>query len=143
MPSNSRAYNQAYNKANALSQLRYRHEHREEARIRTAIWRKNNIERARVASKKCGAASRARLRTAFLSEYGGKCVCCGETIPEFLTLEHTNRDGKIHRESIRGHVLRDLEKRGWPKEGYTILCMNCNFSTRYGKHCPHTKYKRN
>jgi hypothetical protein len=35
------------------------------------------------------------------------------------------------------HVYRDLKKRGWPQEGYTVLCMNCNFAQRFGHRCPH------
>ena len=30
-----------------------------------------------------------------------------------------------------------LRRRGWPKDGYTLLCWNCNAMTRFGRTCPH------
>ena len=36
-------------------------------------------------------------------------------------------------------LFRRLKKLGWPKEGYTILCWNCNFSTKHGVPCMHKK----
>ena len=81
---------------------------------------------------------RKRLREEFLTAYGGRCTCCGETVPEFLTLEHKNGDGKAHRAAHGGMgVIYDLKNRGWPKNGYTILCRNCNYAVRDGKICPH------
>lgn len=32
-----------------------------------------------------------------IQEYGGKCVCCGETNIGFLTLDHINNNGAEHR----------------------------------------------
>jgi hypothetical protein len=79
------------------------------------------------------------LRAGMLAAYGGVCACCGEDREPFLTLDHSNRDGAEHRRSVGGSnsILVDLRNRGWPKDGYRILCMNCNWATRYGKECPH------
>jgi hypothetical protein len=59
----------------------------------------------------------------------------------FLTIEHLNRDGAEHRRQLNSgggsSVWRDLRRRGWPKDGYTILCWNCNLATRFGELCPH------
>ena len=81
----------------------------------------------------------ARLKAEFLLAYGGRCTCCGEREPYFLTVEHLNGDGKLHRAKVGvGYgQLRDLKRRGWPKDAYTILCMNCNWAERNGKPCPH------
>jgi hypothetical protein len=78
-------------------------------------------------------------RIELINAYGGSCSCCGEDEIRFLTLEHLNRDGKIHREKVGGStgVYYDLRKRGYPKDGYTILCANCNFSESLGTPCPH------
>lgn len=38
---------------------------------------------------------------------------------------------------IGSHVYADLRRRGWPQEGYRLLCWNCNAMTRYGRTCPH------
>jgi hypothetical protein len=82
---------------------------------------------------------RRQLKAEMFEAYGEKCSCCGETEPRFLTLEHTRRDGAQHRLSLGGQtmVYTDLRKRGWPREGYTLLCWNCNCATRTGEPCPH------
>lgn len=84
----------------------------------------------------------AKLKMELITAYGGSCTCCGEMEPRFLTLEHTNRDGKHHRAAVGGGyaVYRDLKKRGFPKGSFTILCMNCNFSEKDGKPCPHKTF---
>ena len=87
-----------------------------------------------LANKQC----RRRLRTEFIVAYGGKCTCCGESNSAFLTLEHIHGDGRQHRESLSdgaAGLLRDLKKRGWPKDRYTLLCYNCNCVKV--KPCPH------
>jgi hypothetical protein len=84
----------------------------------------------------------SNLKMEFLAAYGNKCECCSETIPQFLTLDHIEGGGIKHRRSIPGgNVYRALKKEGWPKEGYRILCMNCNFATRFGAICPHIRQK--
>jgi hypothetical protein len=85
------------------------------------------------------ARTRKRLRDQLVEAYGGKCACsgCPETNQAFLTLEHVNRDGGEHRKKVGSHVYADLRRRGFPQEGYTLLCWNCNAMTRFGKTCPH------
>lgn len=82
---------------------------------------------------------RKRLREQLIEEYGGRCACanCPETNPAFLTLEHVNGDGKKHRAEVGSHSYADLRRRGFPREGYTLLCWNCNALTRFGRTCPH------
>ncbi len=80
------------------------------------------------------------LRLEMLTAYGLVCECCGEKTIEFLTLEHKRHDGKAHRAEFGNDgVLRDLKRRGWPKEQYGLLCFNCNLATRYQTICPHQK----
>jgi hypothetical protein len=85
--------------------------------------------------------SALKLRAEMVAAYGGKCSCCGETELVFLTLEHINGDGAYHRELLRtlgGYkVWADLRRRGWPKDGFTILCWNCHMATCHGRPCPH------
>jgi hypothetical protein len=74
--------------------------------------------------------------------YGNKCQCCGETIPEFLTLDHVKNDGKEHREALghsgRGHgFYLWLKRQGYPKEIVQLLCMNCNWAKGVFGKCPH------
>jgi len=80
-----------------------------------------------------------RIKQEMLAAYGGVCACCGEWRPRFLTIEHVNKDGARHRgKSRRGGMglYRLLKKRGWPTDGYELLCMNCNFAS-YRQPCPH------
>jgi len=92
-----------------------------------------------------------KVKSDFLEAYGGRCVCCGETEPVFLTMDHGGRDngplrrvgytkkGKVRLVPERGMgEYYRLRKIGWPKDtGIRILCMNCNCATRRGARCPH------
>ena len=76
----------------------------------------------------------------FVAAYGGRCACCGETELVFLSLDHINGGGNQHRMSFSGNggrkLLQEATAAGWP-DIYRVLCMNCQFGTRYGKVCPH------
>jgi hypothetical protein len=78
-----------------------------------------------------------------LATYGPVCKCCGETERGFLTLDHINGHGEgYHHRKEKGcygvGMYRDIIKQGCPKDRYRILCIQCNWATRYGKPCPHT-----
>ena len=79
------------------------------------------------------------LKIRIMKEYGGKCVCCGEQNIYFLTIDHTYNDGNEHRKEVDGSVLyRWLEKNGYPKDRFQILCWNCNNGKRLNNGvCPH------
>lgn len=71
------------------------------------------------------------------------CKCCGENELLFLSIDHVNNDGALHREvyGVKGGIplFRFLIKNKFPA-GFQILCFNCN----HGKHlgggiCPHQK----
>lgn len=115
--------------------------HPEKKKIRSAKYkrrlRKNDPQRYREIVKRC----ERKIKTEMVEAYGGKCSCCGETEFDFLTLEHLNRDGKAHRDEVGQGIAiwRDLKRRGWPKEGYTIYCWNCNMATSRGAICPHKR----
>lgn len=77
--------------------------------------------------------------------YGAKCACCGETIPQFLSVDHINNDGckDLAKSGLRRGGLSlyiDIIKNNFP-DTFQILCMNCN----WGKHlnhgrCPHETF---
>lgn len=71
--------------------------------------------------------------------YGGKCVCCGESNPLFLSLDHISGNGQADREEHgRGRVLYNyLRSLGYPKDNYRLLCHNCNASLGHYGYCPH------
>jgi hypothetical protein len=73
--------------------------------------------------------------------YGGKCECCGESILDFLAIDHINGDGSIKRkrgEHFTGDKMyRWLKKNNYP-EGLRVLCHNCNWGAYVnGGVCPH------
>jgi hypothetical protein len=95
--------------------------------------------------KERGEAYRKKLRAEFLSAYGDKCECCDESESKFLTLEHKNNDGNEHRKTVglASHAMYNhLKKRGWPKDGFGILCWNCNCAKNIYGVCPHELARR-
>lgn len=116
---------------------KYNHDYYKKNRSWWYRWRANNRDKYIAAQTKY----REKLRLEVVAAYGGKCSCCPEDHPDFLTLEHVNHDGKQHRSLMKGNygTYRDLKRRGWPKKGYTILCWNCQMATRFGGVCPHKR----
>jgi hypothetical protein len=83
--------------------------------------------------------NRTRLRDEMIDAYGGRCACakCPETNSAFLTLDHIGGGGREHRSKVGSHAYADLRRRGWPTEGFRLLCWNCNAMVRFGNPCPH------
>jgi len=85
-----------------------------------------------------------RAREQVIDRLGARCECCGETIREFLTIDHRNRDGGEHRRKFHNkpyQIYMSILREGCPTDKYQVLCMNCNFATRYGEPCPHAKHE--
>ena len=73
-----------------------------------------------------------------IKNYGGKCVCCNEKTPEFLTIDHINEDGWKERKNYSSnYIYITLKNRGYPKDNYQLLCFNCNIGKHYRGICPH------
>ena len=93
-------------------------------RATNKLWRERNADK--IKEKKCRdyIKERDELKNEWLSAYGSKCTCCGESEKKFLTVEHLNGDGKRHRKEVGTglNMLKDLRKQGFPKDIYTILC---------------------
>jgi hypothetical protein len=86
---------------------------------------------------------RKALRERILKEYGCKCACCGETEPEFLVMDHISGNGAEHCRSIpggRAYLYEWLEKNGYPKDNYQLLCWNCNQSKGTTSSCVHKRH---
>jgi len=96
--------------------------------IRDGITRQQYICKACYKIKMSEFAYRRKMEV--MAEYGGKCVECGETHLEFLTIDHINNDGAERRKELGingGSALYSwLKKNGYPKDNYQILCFNCN-----------------
>lgn len=106
-------------------------------------WRKKNEARLGALNQHNYVQYRDALKNDWLAAYGGKCSCCGETIPEFLTVEHLKGDGKVHRKAAGTglRMLVDMRRNGWPQDRFTILCYNCNCAKGHSKTrtCPHER----
>lgn len=76
----------------------------------------------------------------YYSNGTNECACCGEKEPMFLSLDHINNDGYIHRKEIGGYgsvFYRKIKNEGFP-EGLQVLCFNCNMGKMRNKgQCPH------
>lgn len=109
-------------------------------------WYQNNKVKALAANQRYLAKKgdwfkrfRSELRQEVIKAYGGKCVCCGESHWQFLTLDHPNGDGQVDRakhRKIMGQIYAWAKKNGYPPI-YRVLCMNCNWVRRYNGICPH------
>jgi DNA repair exonuclease SbcCD ATPase subunit len=133
---NSSARRSAATPEGKARQKKYRQEHRahlaECAKKRRAANRdqENTVQRAR----------HLKLRLAVLEAYGGKCACCGETHPHFLSIDHKNGGGKKDRiakgcRESGGNWYRYLLKDH--PDHVQILCHNCNMAKGHYGVCPH------
>lgn len=87
-----------------------------------------------------------QVKDACFEAYGGYvCACCGETEKGFLSLDHANNDGALHRREVIGilpkkgcgkKTYRWLHSHSFPP-GIQVLCMNCNWGKRLTGVCPH------
>lgn len=107
----------------------------------------NNKDKYSITAKKWHTKNLLELKTEVLTYYGNdklSCVCCGETIIHFLTLDHINgrqpheRGTHAQRSKYSGRALwAYLKRQGFP-EGYQTLCINCNMGKHINKGiCPH------
>jgi len=100
-----------------------------------------NSEKCRNRTKKYDKDKRKELKIEVMSHYSNgqpTCKCCGEDEYEFLSIDHTKKNGKEHRkQGIASKALyRWLKKNNYPKE-YRVLCMNCNLAYGIDDCCPH------
>lgn len=91
-----------------------------------------------------GSRRAVEAKRAICERYGGTtCTCCGESEIAFLTIDHVGGGGGKHRRELGSkNFYKWLAQAGYPK-GFRVLCMNCNWATRYNKPCPHEKTRNN
>lgn len=119
----------------------YYERNRETVKSKSAAWRTDNLEYYDTWQKQYQKRKHIEWKNKCLSKYGKICACCGETRFEFLTLDHIDNDGHLHRSEIKNRSLYEwLCTKGFPELSYRIqtLCFNCNFGKRNnGGTCPH------
>ena len=103
------------------------------------VYRKKYYENNKIHYRILSQRYQQDIKKRWADAYGGKCECCEESRVEFLTIEHRNGDGKKHRKAVGfGNCMgRWLEKKGWPRDKFGILCLNCNFVLGHSGYCPH------
>ena len=125
---------------------------RKQSAVNTRRWRARLQENGKLSAYKEAARESAKqrrlqMRNEIYAAYGGfVCSCCGESQPEFLSIDHVNNDGYMMRKAgahgsgalIYEWIKREHRRTGkWP-DGFQILCMNCQHGkARNGGVCPH------
>lgn len=112
---------------------------------RKKIWNRNNPEAVKKHKHDNNLKTYRQRRNAIMDLLGRECVCCGETIEVFLTVDHIHGGGNKQRKEL-GTTSSDAFYRWMLKQpveqllkDFQTLCFNCN----HGKHrmgvCPHIK----
>jgi hypothetical protein len=107
-----------------------------------------NIEKLRPMRNSWQRESRNKLKLEVIKQYGGECVCCGESEPEFLTIDHIYGGGRKqlreNKEIGNGgsSLYRWLKENGWPQDKYQLLCFNCNCAKGTYGECPHQTMRK-
>ena len=134
------------NKAQILGQKQeYYIQHKEEINLKHKMYRKTN--QYKLSTKRSVQKAQRISKEEVIKAYGGKCSCtgCDETAYEFLTIDHINNyRAPEEKKTAPGKkfglaLYRFLKQKGFPKEHYRLLCMNCNFSIGKYKFCPHER----
>lgn len=104
---------------------KYHIDNKERYKENQRIYRKSKRKEINERERK----NRVKRRTIVISKYGSTCQKCGEANPNFLTIDHTNGDGNIHRKEMNNRNIYDwLIKNNFPQDGFQLLCYNCNCS---------------
>lgn len=91
-----------------------------------------------------GKARHEKMRLAAFMHYSNgnpRCVCCGITDLQFLSIDHIDGGGKAHLRREGNKPLVYLLQRDNYPDGYQILCYNCNCAKSFAGYChnPPTK----
>jgi hypothetical protein len=129
----------SYELAKEKTRERYRLSYatnREHVLAKKKAWQAANPEKVRLSRKN----TNWKIKLATLAHYGGKCVCCPESNPKFLSIDHINDDGyKTRAQNGRSGVASFyywIKKNGYPTD-LQVLCFNCNMAKAFWKICPH------
>jgi hypothetical protein len=105
-----------------------------------ARWRYATKDSVRDQQREWSRKTYQNLKALVIDAYGGECACCKETEPRFLTIDHVKGNGADRRrdgEGLGGALYLYLKRHDFPKDGYQLLCYNCNCSKQQYGTCPH------
>jgi len=80
---------------------------------------------------------RHRRRRMVLARLGGKCACCGEDRFEFLAIDHIHGVDKAQGRKTGEDLVLQVERDGFDRSKYRVLCHNCNCALGFYGYCPH------
>lgn len=75
-------------------------------------------------------------KTRVLSKYGGSCVCCGFSNFAYLSIDHVEADGKVHRQEAGTSIYACLDSEPADFSRFQVLCVACNARKSCKKSCP-------
>lgn len=145
-PETIKEYARTHKELIRKSAKKYRDNNKQKQQSYSKLYRERNKEAIKIKAKERYKNSKKQkmdyqrkltreYKQAFLDMYGGKCACCGESLFDFLTIEHRQGQQKITRRT--GLVAyRDSVKEYRP-DLYEVLCWNCNCAKGKLGYCPH------
>lgn len=122
----------------------YRHQYylanKAKSNAQSKAWMEKNRETHKEWRKLWSRDYRYKKKIEVINHYGGKCNCCGESEIYFLTIDHIEGGGNIHRKKIGTKSMTYWLKMKKFPQGYQVLCFNCNCGRSINKGiCPHKK----
>lgn len=125
---------------------RWRDANRERNRINMQRWREEFKQRDpegyREFCRLRGIKYRSLLRIRVVKAYGGFCTCCGIIESYFLTFDHMDGGGRVHRKAnnLNGAAFYLwLWNNGELQKRIRLLCFNCNCAIGFRGYCPHQR----
>jgi hypothetical protein len=118
-----KAYYSSHKEVESSNGKAYRKEHRSGLIELKKRWDEAHRQEAKEYQK----AHRYDRKILVISQYGGKCACCGLDQIDALTIDHINGGGNKHRKEVGGTngLYKWLVQNNFP-EGFQVLCSNCN-----------------
>lgn len=104
-------------------------------------WNERNLEKVKASVTRYQKNYYDKLKLDALNAYGGPiCIICGKTDIDKLSIDHSFKDGKEHRQELFGdsricgwRFYLWLRNNDYPQDlGFRVLCMFCN--TKEGPH---------
>jgi hypothetical protein len=135
----------------------YERKNRNKINQQSIDWRMNHPEQAKASQdryekrrkprtndeikrhKEANSRRHIRNRIAVFDMYGRKCVWCGESRYELLTIDHIENNGNSHRKEGAVRICDVLVKQPYQPEKYQVLCFNCNMAKENYKILPGIK----
>jgi hypothetical protein len=137
------SYGRKYYNKNRQKLIAYKKKWRSSisAKKKAKEYRKRYRESNKIKIRAYSLSYQNKIKKEVMDVYGGKCRCCNEDKLEFLTLDHTNNDGRKQRKELGIYGIAFyywVRKQNFPSY-LQVLCYNCNCAKGHKGYCPHEK----